>query len=247
MTTYDQKDNREEAYKRLADPAVYRDGTHDASSRDETAVVFPARHEEEPPPAYDEPEAHPEDEAEYAEIRQRERFGGVNWGAGFFGWLVAVGMAVVLTGVVGAVVTGLDATVDAIPAQALSEPRTVALVAAAVLVVVLMLAYFSGGYVAGRMSRFDGGKQGAGVWVTGLLLTALALGAGLMFGTQYNILDRVALPSLPVPTEALGLGGIVTAVVALLGSLLAAVGGGKVGCRYHRKVDSYGFQGYVDH
>ena len=118
-----------------------------------------------------------------------------------------------------------------------------ALVAGVALVAVLMLAYYAGGYVAGRMSRFDGGKQGAGVWVTGLLLTALALGAGLVFGTQYNVLDRVDLPSLPIPAEMLGLGGIITAVVALVGSLLAAIGGGKVGCRYHRKVDDYGYEG----
>lgn len=241
MTTYGQQDNREDAYRRLADPAVYRD---EAPREQTAAATFPAEREEAPPPSYDDDTAaHPEDEAEYAEIRQRERFGGVNWGAGFFGWLVAVGMAAVLTGVVGTVVTALDRTVDAIPAQALSEPRTVAVVAAAVLVVVLMLAYYAGGYVAGRMSRFDGGKQGAGVWVTGLLLTALALGAGLVFGTQYNVLDRVDLPSLPIPTEMLGLGGIITAVVALVGSLLAAIGGGKVGCRYHRKVDDYGYEG----
>lgn len=234
MTTQGTQDNREDAYKRLADPAVYRDDT----PRDHTtAVRFPAEREEAPASYDDDTASHPEDEAEYAEIRQRERFGGVNWGAGFFGWLVAAGMAAVLTGLVGGVVTALDRTVDAIPAQALSEPRTVAVVVAAVLVVVLMLAYFAGGYVAGRMSRFDGGKQGAGVWVTGLLLTALALGGGLVFGTQYNVLDRVDLPSLPIPTETLGLGGIITAVVALVGSLLAAIGGGKVGCRYHRKVD----------
>ena len=252
MTTHDQKDGREEAYRRLADPAVYRDDARrGTASDDETAVAFPARRDEGPPSTYDEAESsaydesgsYPEDEAEYAEVRRRERFGGLNWGAGFFGWLVAVGMAVVLTGVVGAAVTALDRTVDAIPAQALSEPRTMAVVAAAVLLVVLMLAYYAGGYVAGRMSRFDGGKQGAGVWVTGLMLTALALGAGLLFGTQYNVLDRVDLPSLPIPTEALGLGGIVTAVVALVGTLLAAIAGGKVGCRYHRKVDNYGFEG----
>ena len=237
MTT-NQQNNREEAYKRLADPAVYRGDSH----REHTVVTSPEERTQVPPPAYDET-PHPEDDAEYAEIRQRERFGGVNWGAGFFGWLVAVGMAAVLTALVGATIAALDQTVDAIPAQAESEPRTLAMVAAAVLVVVLMLSYYAGGYVAGRMSRFDGGKQGAGVWVTGLMLSTLAVGAALVFGTQYNLLDRVALPALPLSTETLGLGGVVTAVVALIGSLLAAIGGGKVGCRYHRKVDAYGYEG----
>ena len=33
----------------------------------------------------------------------RDRFGGTNLGAAFFGWLVAVGMTILLSGVVGAV------------------------------------------------------------------------------------------------------------------------------------------------
>ena len=34
--------------------------------------------------------------------RQREEYGGINWGAAFFGWLVAVGVAVLLTGLLAA-------------------------------------------------------------------------------------------------------------------------------------------------
>src|SRR5918992_1247512 len=34
--------------------------------------------------------------------RQREEFGGLNWGAAFFGWLVAIGMGVVLLRVLSA-------------------------------------------------------------------------------------------------------------------------------------------------
>ena len=34
--------------------------------------------------------------------RQREEYGGTNWGAAFFGWLVAVGVAVLLTGILAA-------------------------------------------------------------------------------------------------------------------------------------------------
>src|SRR4051812_5250640 len=37
-----------------------------------------------------------------ARLRQRDRFGGFNWGAAFFGWLVAIGMGVVLTAIVAA-------------------------------------------------------------------------------------------------------------------------------------------------
>src|ERR1700754_377863 len=34
--------------------------------------------------------------------RQREEFGGLNWGAAFFGWLVAVGIAVILLAILSA-------------------------------------------------------------------------------------------------------------------------------------------------
>ena len=36
-----------------------------------------------------------------ARARQREEFGGLNWGASFFGWLVAVGVGAIITGLLG--------------------------------------------------------------------------------------------------------------------------------------------------
>lgn len=251
MTTHSQQDDRTEAYRRIADPATYRghseEQPHAEGARaEETMTRFPAPREEEAAPAYDESRSYAEDDAEYADVRRRERFGGVNWGAGFFGWLVAAGMTGVLSALVATVLAVLDGTLNAIPPQAQSDPRTTAIVVAAILFTVVVLGYFSGGYVAGRMSRFDGGKQGAAVWVTGLLLTALAVGVGLLLGTQYDLLDRVPLPAAPLPTEMVGIAGAVGAVVALLGTLLAAIFGGKVGCRYHRKVDAYGYDGYVE-
>ena len=37
-----------------------------------------------------------------ARARQREEFGGINWGAAFFGWLVAVGLGSLLVGILAA-------------------------------------------------------------------------------------------------------------------------------------------------
>jgi hypothetical protein len=106
-----------------------------------------------------------------------------------------------------------------------------------VLLVVLALAYYAGGYVAGRMSRFDGGKQGLGAWLIGLLVTLLAVAAGAIFGNEYNIFDRVNLPRIPLSTDQLSWGGIITALAVLVLTLLAAMAGGKMGQRYHNKVD----------
>lgn len=172
----------------------------------------------------------------------RDRFGGTNAGAAFFGWLVAVAMAILLSGVVGAVAAAVGSSVSLTQNEAESEAGTIGLVAAAILAVVLLVAYYTGGYVAGRMSRFDGARQGLAVWLVGLLVTALAVGIGLLFGREYNILDRVSLPNIPIPTEQLSTGGIITAVVVVLGTLLAAMAGGKVGHRYHDKVDRAAFR-----
>ena len=167
----------------------------------------------------------------------RDRFGGTNLGAAFFGWLVAVGMTILLSGVVGAVATAVGSSVHISQTEAEREAGAIGLVAAVVLAAVLLLAYYTGGYVAGRMSRFDGVRQGLAVWLIGLLVTALAVGVGLLFESQYNVLDRVNLPQVPIPTEQLNLGGILTALVIVLGTALAAIAGGTVGRHYHAKVD----------
>ena len=107
------------------------------------------------------------------------------------------------------------------------------------LLVALLIAYFSGGYVAGRMSRFDGGRQGLAVWVIGLLVTLIAVAVGWVFGDQYNVLDRVDLPRIPIPTDQVSSGGIITGLVVVVVTALAAMAGGTVGRRYHAKVDRH--------
>jgi hypothetical protein len=257
MTIHHQQGDRREAYTRLADPSIYRDtvpprdenvppsGDSTAQWTDAQTAHGDVERTDHDAAGYDDASAR-RDEEEYAEVGVRDRFGGVNWGAGFYGWLVAVAMTVLFTGVAGAVVGLLDRLVPGVPGPADLAPRTLAVAAAATLVVVLMAAHFAGGYVAGRMSRFDGGKQGAGVWITGLLMTMMVGGAGLMFGWQYNLFARVDLPSLPLPVETLGLAGVGVAVAALLATLLAAIGGGKVGRGYHRKVDEYAYDADLD-
>lgn len=165
-----------------------------------------------------------------------ERFGGVNVGAAFFGWMVAVGTTVLLSGIVGAVVLvlGLGADVELDTSSALT---TTSIVSAAVVLGVLLVAYYCGGYVAGRMSRFDGGRQGVAVWLFALVFGILGGLAGYAAGERYDLLSGADLPSVEVATSDLTLAGIVTGVVVLLGTLLAAVVGGKVGRRYHAKVD----------
>jgi hypothetical protein len=174
-----------------------------------------------------------------ARARQRERFGGLNWGASFFGWLVAVGIGALLTGFLAAAGAAVGLTVT--ESQAGSDAQELGLGGAIALLVVLAIAYYAGGYVAGRMSRFDGARQGLGTWAIALAVTvALALVA-VIAGDEYNVLERLELPSIPVGDQSFASGGLIALGAILLGTLLAAMTGGKVGERYHRRVDRAGF------
>ena len=181
----------------------------------------------------------PTDEQLRAENRTiaHQRFGGTNWGAAFFGWLVAMAMTVLLAGIVSAVAAAIGEDLNLTQADVEQDSASAGLAAAIVLIVIFAIAYYAGGYVAGRMSRFDGGRQGLGVWIVGLLITILAVVLGLVFGEQYNVLDRVNPPDINTPEDA-GIGAIVAGVVLLVVTALAAMAGGKAGRHYHSKVDA---------
>lgn len=168
----------------------------------------------------------------------REEYGGMNAGADFFGWLVAVAVATLLTGIIGAVVAAVSETADISQSDAERDAGTIGIVAAAVLVLVVAVGYYAGGYVAGRMSRFDGARQGLGVWLIGLLVMIVAGVIGAVFGNEYNVLDRVDLPQLPVSDEDASTGALITGAALLVVSLIAALAGGRVGRNYHNKVDA---------
>lgn len=220
--------------------------THDTRGRDERSGV-PATDERSTTrdSRHDEPRGDV-DRKSYSDAKervaegdrhQREEFGGMHFGAGFFGWIVAIGMAILLFGITGAVAAGVGASNSLTRTDLESQSGSIGIGAAIVLLVVLMLSYYAGGYVAGRMSRFNGIKQGLAVWLIGLLVTIIAAGAGAIFGSQYNILSRVSIPNVPIPTQDLGIGGAIAAGAVLLGTLLAAILGGKAGTHFHRKID----------
>lgn len=182
--------------------------------------------------------AHKSELVEEREEARRERFGGTNWGAGVLGWLVAIAMTVLLVGIAGALAAAVGNEGNVTTEQLADNAGTTGIAAAIVVLVILGIAYYTGGYVAGRMSRFDGAKQGIAVWVVGLVVTLVAAAVGYAFGEEYDVLDRVDLPSLSVQWDELGTGGLITAAAVLVVTLLAAVAGGTVGRRYHHKVDS---------
>ena len=171
------------------------------------------------------------------EATARDRFGGLNVGAAFFGWIVAVGVAVLLVGIVGAVLAGVDSSIEITRSDAEDRAGTIGVSAAVIVLVLLAVAYYAGGYVAGRMSRFDGARQGVGVWVIGLLVAVVAGVVGAFFGSTYNVLDRVDVPSIPISSDDLTLVAVIAGIAALVVSLVFAILGGVVGQRYHGRVD----------
>jgi hypothetical protein len=175
--------------------------------------------------------------------RQRDEYGGINWGAAFFGWLVAIGVAALLTAILSAAGAAIGLT-ESSPSQAGSQGQsnagTVGIVGGIILLLILGLAYYAGGYVAGRMSRFDGPRQGIATWVIGLVVTVVLAVAGVVLGAKYNVLSQLNLPRIPVDEGALTTGGLIALVAVVLVTLLAAVAGGKQGTHYHRKIDTTG-------
>jgi MFS family permease len=175
--------------------------------------------------------------------RQREEHGGLNWGSAFFGWLVAIGVAALLTAILSAAGAAVGLTQTS-PSQAGSQAQdsadTVGIVGGIVLLAILGIAYYAGGYVAGRMSRFDGPRQGLGVWLIGLIVTVVLAVAGVLLGAQYNVLSQLNLPRIPVDEGSLTTGALIALVAIVLVTLLAAVTGGKQGTHYHRKIDRTG-------
>ncbi|HEU4946736.1 MAG TPA: hypothetical protein VFT31_06250 [Kribbella sp.] len=172
-------------------------------------------------------------------VQVESPYRGFKVGAAFFGWLIAIAFTVLLAGVVGAIAVAVGYTLDITGSDIEDQAGTFAIASGAVLVVVMSLAYYTGGYVAGRLARFDGGRQGFGVWMFALLVSVVAAGVGALADSKYDVLDPVDVPRASLSTDTLTTGGIITAAAVVVCTLLFALVGGKAGQRYHDKIDDW--------
>jgi hypothetical protein len=177
--------------------------------------------------------------------KEKEQFGGVKIGSAFFGWLTATGTLALLSTVsaIVAVLLGYDA--DAGGARFTDpggwEPGTVAWVWAIVGLVVLFVSYLAGGYVAGRMARFNGARQGLAVWLWAVLASLAVTIAAVVIDTQSDvgrILDVV--PQTTFSLDDVTAGTVVAALLTAAATLIGAIVGGSLGMRFHRRVDKAG-------
>jgi hypothetical protein len=177
--------------------------------------------------------------------REKEEFGGFKFGSAFFGWLTATGTTVILTALVAgagaALGLGSPDNSDAAAQVAEDNAETIGIVGIVAVLVILLVAYYCGGYVAGRMARFSGAKQGVAVWLWAVVIAVVVAIIGVLAGAQFNVLENLnTFPRLPIGEGALTTAGVLTAVGALVVSLVGAVLGGLGGMRFHRKVDKAG-------
>jgi len=185
-----------------------------------------------------------EDTVAAMRARQRSRFGGIRWGSAFFGLLSAIGLASILLGIVAA--AGVALGVSDIKDVANGNADTIGLGGAILLLAVLALAWYCGGYVAARMARFDGARQGLGVWTWTVLVGAALAIAAVIGGSQYDIFQQLNLPNVAVGDASLTTGGVVTLIAAVVVTLLFATIGGAAGDRFHRRVDRFATREYFE-
>jgi hypothetical protein len=173
--------------------------------------------------------------------RLRDVYGGVDWLASFIGCVFALVCGTVLLLLVSGLVLGpLGFTLD----LGGRELDTVAITGLAIVGFILFLAFFVGGYVAGRLVRFDGGRNGAATVGWGVLLSVIFavfgfLLTGLVPGVVFDLLRDLQNGVLSVAGNlvTLGLVGAGIVVGALLLMLLGGYLGGRFGNHYHARID----------
>ncbi len=156
------------------------------------------------------------------------RFGGLDVPATLAGMVAALGTLVVLSGIAAGAGTigyqsGLDDTDD------LSLGGFIAGM------VVLFLAFLVGGWVAGRMARYDGGRNGlvSALWFVLLVAGLAALGAwaGDRYEDEFTDLDLPRWFEDNARTTTAVITGLVAVVVALLAGFLGGRRGGATTAR----------------
>ena len=154
----------------------------------------------------------------------RARYGGTSVPAVLGGALAGLGTASLLGGLASAV--GLQVGQSTDEAAQATEFAVGGAVAA---VVVLGLSALPAGWVAGRVARFEGARNGL---LAGLVLALLV---GLL-GAVVTAAHAGALSPLS-SDGALTTAALLAALVGLTVSLLAGLLGGRLGARWHRHVD----------
>lgn len=168
----------------------------------------------------------------HKDIARDAGFGSVSIPSVLAGVVCAYGTFAVVAAVAGAVTDALGITTDFRTDDWTSNAAGAAVLTA----VVLFVAYLFGGYVAGRMARRSALLHGLAVFVTSLVLGALA--GGLVTGLADNADVEQNLRSIGIPTttDQVTEVAVAGAIVSLAAILLGSLAGSWLGERWHTKL-----------
>ncbi|WP_053058115.1 hypothetical protein [Rubrobacter aplysinae] len=172
----------------------------------------------------------------------RDIYGGVDWLASFVGFiftllfagLLGVGAAIFLL-----VPLGLGDSLGG------GQLTSTAITGFAIIAAAGFFSFLFGGYISGRMARYDGGRNGAMVLLWTVLVAALLLVLSGVLGQAISgtLTGDVVGEALSFGDTAvdlisgLGVSGAVVSGGVILAALLGGMLGGRLGSRYHREID----------
>lgn len=164
------------------------------------------------------------------ELAREAGMGSVSAVSVLAGVLVAYGAMAVLAAIVAAVAGALN--IDS--ADLSPEDWTEAGIGAAIaLGAVLLVSYFFGGYVAGRMGRRAGLAHGLAVFVVGILIVAVVAGAAAIASDGDAVADELRNRGLPTSADDWRDVGLATSLGLLAAMAVGALAGGIKGERWH--------------
>jgi hypothetical protein len=163
-----------------------------------------------------------------------EARGGISGGAILTGVVVAFGAMLILTALIGAVLTALGVSETAITE---GEAIDAGIGAGMALVVAQFFSYLWGGYTAGRMGRGAGIGNGLLVPVVAILVAVLVGAVASAVGATANLNLPFTTNSLPLENEYLVDWGIGIGIASIVAMFLGGILGGALGARWHTKLE----------
>ncbi len=159
-------------------------------------------------------------------------FGGLDLPAAFVGMLASIALLAILSGIAAAVGS---ATWDVQDALSNADNTTVG--TAIVALVILFASFFTGGWAAGRIARFDGIANGVFMAVLTVLFGMAVAAVTGYYGSEYDLVPNIDVYRY-VDGDTLTTAAIVGGLIALAVMALSAALGGLVGERYNQDVDT---------
>ena len=145
--------------------------------------------------------------------------GATDWTAAMTGWVVALFTGIILQAVVGAILTGLG--------NATLNIANVGIALGVVGIIIAFVAFFIGGFTAGKIAGHNGLRQGLMVWTIGVLFLVAMLVLASLVDPGAVVLVGLTVPGTAVASAvAIGVGVILGTelIAALLAGYLSTRG-----------------------